>query len=85
MSNKSRYDFASWLETKNPNERYEFNNGCGRCLMGQYMTSKGESWDFNLYNLYVKTILGESNVSVLSSQPQSMGAALTRVRALENA
>ena len=80
----SKYDFTSWLETKNPDEKYNFSDGCGECLMGQYMASKGEEWSFPRYNEYVNTVLGEDNVSILSSTPQTFGGALARVRVLED-
>lgn len=80
----TKYDFTSWLETKDPNERYSFSDGCGACLMGQYMAAKGVAWDFGRYTNYVTDILGE-HVSVLSSEPQTMGGALKRVKALVDA
>lgn len=83
MSNPSRYDFTAWLETKNPDETYRFADSCGNCLMGQYMTSKGETWSFDRYNEYIHMVLGES--SVLCNLPQTMGDALARVKKLENA
>ena len=80
----TKYDFTSWLETKNPDEPYRFTDSCGNCLMGQYMTSKGESWSFSRYNEYVKMVLGDHNeVLVLSALPQTMGAALARVKRMK--
>jgi len=70
MSNVSKYDFTSWLETKNPDEEYKFSDGNGCCLMGQYMTSKGDEWSFPLYANYVNAVLGEQNTSVMSSDPR---------------
>lgn len=73
----SKFDFTAWLETKDPNEGYSFSDGCGACLMGQYMASKGVEWDFGRYMNYVDTVLG-GEVSVLSAEPQTMGGALKR-------
>lgn len=81
----SKYDFAAWLETKNPSEEYKFSDGCGSCLMGQYMASKGEEWSFPKYNEYVHNVL-DGHVWVLSSTPQTFGDALKRTKeVLENA
>lgn len=79
MSNASKYDFRAWLETKNPDETYRFSDGCGACLMGQFMASRGEEWTFGKYINYVDAVL-DGNVSVLSVEPQSMGGALERIQ-----
>lgn len=76
---KSKYNFAAWLETKDPDEKYNFSDGCGGCLMGQYMASKGVEWDFGHYASYVYNVL-DNNVDVLSAEPQTMGGALARVK-----
>lgn len=81
---KSKYDFAAWLETKNPDEKYNFSDGCGSCLMGQYMASKGVAWDFGHYASYVYNVL-DDHVDILSADPQTMGGALARVKSLEDA
>lgn len=78
----NKYDFAAWLDTKNPDQTYNFHDGCGNCLMGQYMAAQGEHWDFGRYNEYIEMVLGKDNVSILSSQPQSMGEARKRVQKL---
>ena len=79
------YDFRAWLETKNPDETYNFHDGCGNCCMGQYMTHKGETWNLSLYADYVVNILGQGNTFVLRNEPQTFGGALERVRKLEDA
>jgi hypothetical protein len=84
MSNASKFDFTSWLETKSPGESYDFMDCCGDCLMGQYMTHKGESWSMTRYNDYLLMVLGGSP-EVLNSLPQTFGGALDRVRVLEDA
>lgn len=82
MSNK--YDFNAWLETKNPGDGYRFSDGCGECLMGQFMSSIGVAWDFNTYNEYVRDVL-DDRVYVLSQEPQTFGAAKQRLKALIDA
>lgn len=84
MSKASKFDFTAWLETKNPDEIYNFSDSCGRCLMGQYMTAKGEEWSMPRYNDYVQDVLA-GKTDVLSAYPQTMGSALTRVKVLEDA
>lgn len=79
MSNASKFDFAAWLETKNPDEYYEFSDSCGNCCMGQYMTAKGEQWSMPRYNDYLHMVLGGSS-EVLNEHPQTFGAALQRVK-----
>lgn len=80
----SKYDFTSWLETKDPDEKYNFSDGCGACVMGQYMASKGAVWNFGLYTDYVRDVLN-NNVEVLKNEPQTMGGALARVKSLADA
>lgn len=82
MSNK--YDFNAWLDTKAANTPYNFHDSCGACLMGQFMASRGESWDFLKYQEYVDGVLGGSH-AVLSESPQTFGAAKQRLQALLDA
>ena len=37
-------DFIAWLETKNPNETYDYTNKTGQCCLGQYMADRGIEW-----------------------------------------
>lgn len=83
----SRSDFIQWLESKDPNEGYNYSNTCGDCLIGQYMTHKGHEWDINIYSEFCARILGREegiypNIFVLSLSPQTFGGALNRVREL---
>lgn len=83
---KSKYDFAAWLETKDPNKEYAFSDGCGECLMGQFMASQGALWSFPLYQEYVNDVLGEQyGVTILSSSPQTFGGARARVKEFTDA
>lgn len=84
MSKPSKFDFTAWLQTKNPNESYNFNDSHGCCLMGQFMTSVGEDWSMSRYNELCNSVLG-GRTHVLSGSPQTMGAAFERVKALEDA
>src|SRR6266481_5378670 len=43
-SNISMDDFIAWLETKNPNETYNYQNRSGQCCLGQYMADRGVEW-----------------------------------------
>ena len=84
MSNPSKFDFTAWLETKNPNEKYNFSDMHGCCAMGQYMAARGESWSMPRYGEYVAEVLA-SQSAILSNYPQTFGGALERVRMLEDA
>ena len=79
MANAKLYDFKAWLETKDPNEAYQFVNCRGNCLMGQYMASKGQSWDTTVYTQYLTDVLG-GHSTVLSVAPETFGGALERVK-----
>jgi hypothetical protein len=85
-------DFIAWLETKNPNGKYDYLNCEGNCLMSQYMAARGVGIQGN-YRIgdYVSAcyqVLGwhsyESRTqSVLSMSPNTYGAALQRARELQ--
>lgn len=83
MSNPSKFDFTSWLESQDPNEKYNFGDCQGTCLMGQYMASKGASWSMPNYHDFCLNVLG-GKTSVLSCMPQTKGNALVRVKELES-
>lgn len=80
----TKYDFAAWLDTKNAEETYKFSDACGACGMGQYMASRGQKWDFDVYNEYISAIL-DRKIEVLSAEPQNFGAARQRLRDLLDA
>jgi len=82
--NSTKYDFKAWLETKPSDGKYTFTDSCGHCLMGQFMTSVGESWSMPRYTEYVNEVIG-GNTFILNSEPQTFGGALARVRVLEDA
>lgn len=44
--NISLADFICWLETKDPNEAYDYQNRKGDCCLGQYMKDRGVPWSF---------------------------------------
>lgn len=75
----------AWLETKDPNETYEWDDCRGRCLIGQYGASIGLSWkaiclletgthDETLYKKLTPNCLALTH-------PHTFGAALERARA----
>ncbi len=37
-------DFIGWLETKNPEETYDYRDKTGMCCMGQYMADRNIDW-----------------------------------------
>lgn len=84
MSNTDKFDFAAWLDTKPADGEYNFADSCGECLMGQYMSSKGERWNFPRYQEYVDRVLGGTH-AVLSEQPQTFGSARQRLKQLLDA
>jgi hypothetical protein len=73
------YDFKAWLETKNPNEEYNFGDCHGDCAYGQYMAARGHTWHIQRYVEGVNETLG-GDQEVLNSQPQTFGALLWRVK-----
>lgn len=81
----------AWLETKDPNERYDFNNMCGECMFGQYMKAVGIPWSFGprsnyamVQDFFGATIaLGDVRRRHFDFLREwTFGAALTRARAL---
>lgn len=85
--------FIEWLQTHDPDKEYEFRNCKGMCLVGQYMTSIGRSWDgpgdgpLNEYGVVCRTLFGGDGPcrieqSVAQDTPHTFGAALERARAV---
>lgn len=37
----------AWLETKNPDEQYDYWDRSGGCLLGQYVKSLGLKWEYH--------------------------------------
>ena len=73
----SRTDFIDWLGGHDRDERYEYNDGCGGCLMGRYMAARGIAWDMNVYLQMVTEVL-DRDVTVLTGSPRTFGGALNR-------
>jgi len=42
----SLQDFIEWLETKNPNEAYDYQDKTGMCCLGQYMKDRNIPWSY---------------------------------------
>ena len=51
-NNISMDDFIGWLETKDPNETYDYHNKCGDCCIGQYMAARGIRWPGRWEEIY---------------------------------
>ena len=43
------YDFKQWLNVQPDDKAYNFMDCTGKCAMGQYMASRGEKWDMEVY------------------------------------
>jgi len=76
----------AWLETKNPNESYNFDDCKGGCLFSQYIVAHGIP--YNLYGpapewLALHDLYGPIACAYPISR-QTFGAALTRARAALN-
>ena len=50
------YDFRAWLNVQPDDKQYSFHDCTGNCAMGQYMTSRGEKWHFEVYNDHIKAV-----------------------------
>ena len=50
------YDFRSWLNIQPNDKEYKFHDCLGNCAVGQYMKSRGEKWDFAVYNDHIEAI-----------------------------
>jgi hypothetical protein len=49
-------DFIGWLESKDPNEAYDYQNKCGDCCIGQYMAARGILWPKNGWEFVYKDV-----------------------------
>lgn len=68
-----------WLETRHPEQSYDFSNCSGACLLDQYATAAGLDCDSEIvwkkmYDLF-------DNLAV--SHPRTFGAALERARVMK--
>jgi hypothetical protein len=80
----------AWLETKDPDEGYEFFDCEGACLVGQYMASLGVTLTYgppkHTYMKACAAIFGGNgnDASVAIEHPRTFGGALRRARALQS-
>lgn len=74
-------DFIGWLETKDPNEKYEWADMDGQCLIGQFGAHLGLSWEETCLDDGIYERLRDEGV-LSCEHPRTMGAALERARAL---
>ena len=75
---------VAWLETKNPDETYEW-AGCTPCLIEQYGTFAGVKNVFapidpGNYETTPYYVLSTSNHQLAAQKPHTFGAALERTR-----
>ncbi len=93
-NNISMDDFIGWLETKDPNETYDYHNKCGMCCIGQYMAARGIAWPKNRWEILYKEVCakifgrwyGDSQFVLVGSlhnrsENQTFGAVLSRTKA----
>ena len=50
------YNFRQWLNVQPSDKEYSFHDCLGNCAVGQYMKSRDEKWDFNIYNDHISKI-----------------------------
>ena len=74
-------DFIAWLESKDPEARYNFYCMKGECLVGQYMADIGIPWTYRVYSETTAKIYEGTPGGVASRAPWTFGAALLRARA----
>jgi hypothetical protein len=72
--------FIAWLETKNPNKRYDWDNRAGNCAVGQYLRYCGIAWDSRPPMMYMDLACPGMTSFVLGN-PRTFGAVLKRIRA----
>lgn len=85
----SLQDMIAWLGTKNPSERYDFNDA-SRCLIGQWLkhcdghstTAKGMSASHYIVNGKVQDFRKLYLVANSGDNPHTFGGALRNARAL---
>lgn len=76
-SGPSLAGFAAWLETKNPEEKYNWANCCGECAVSQYFTTFDPvGGHFQLWRDY-----GGKLDRIARDGPYNFGALLSRARA----
>jgi hypothetical protein len=72
-----------WLKKMPANESYSFLDCKGECLIGQYMTNLGLSWekDYDYCDICEKIFDDQTAaMAVLAVHPQTFGAALERAK-----
>src|SRR6266436_3273472 len=77
----------AWLETKPPDEEYNFTCSQGCCLIAQYMRAQGVKWDYpaGYTEAIGKIAQGPwQNFSVANQFPWTFGAALERARKMQH-
>ncbi len=87
-------NLIGWLETKNPNQNYDYWDVCGNCILGQFFNYIGLEWrgtkgpGFKMWQSLIDNDKSDhvnwTNplLKVSQSEPHTFGAALERARAL---
>jgi hypothetical protein len=80
----SLLSIIAWLQTKDPNESYQFCNTDGSCLFSQYLVSLGyprnpSTMDTEMFEIWRQ--LHAKFCYVAQGLPWTFGAALTRAEA----
>lgn len=70
--------FIAWLETKDPDETYNYLNCDGECVIGRYLGSLGIAWT-NMVTMKTNFYLSVDRIA--SEFPHTFGAALRRALA----
>lgn len=75
-------DFISWLETRDPNAKYDFGDIKGNCLVGQYLASRGVAWvkGKTMESEIYQECTGPGACFIAVRTPWTYGAALNRAR-----
>ena len=77
----------AWLQTKPPNDQYNYEDCCGGCLYGQYVIASGIPWK----EVFGTAIYDHKDAAALpfkqfvyhkvaKAEPHTFGAALKRAR-----
>ena len=70
----------AWLETKDPDAWYSFNNCKGACMLDQYANAMRIPRSFTRYSDLDRAFDGEAGYRIAVERPHTFGAALTRAR-----
>ena len=72
-----KFDFQAWLKTKPDDEPYNYYDSCGNCAVGQFMTSRGEEWNYARYSQIASEVCGGYHTALRESE--TFGALKQRI------